>query len=66
MAGSGFALYQSGKLFFQSSFSLGPNKEVFNTEAEAALAGAKAAFRLYTACFATNLWVFLDNLEVAT
>ncbi|KAI9036018.1 uncharacterized protein KD926_002540 [Aspergillus affinis] len=66
MAGSGYALYQSGMLFQQSSFSLGPNKEVFDAEAEAALAGLKAAFKLGTARFATNLWICLDNLEVAT
>ncbi|KAI9034729.1 uncharacterized protein KD926_006534, partial [Aspergillus affinis] len=46
MAGSGYALYQSGMLFQRSSFSLGPNKEVFDAEAEAALAGLKAAFKL--------------------
>ncbi|KAI9042361.1 ribonuclease H family protein [Aspergillus affinis] len=66
MTGGGFALYQSGTLFQQTSFPLGPNKEVFDTEAEAALAGVKAALKLGTARFATNLWVCLDNLEVAT
>jgi hypothetical protein len=66
MAGAGFAIYQSGKQFLQSSIPLGPNKEVFDAEAEAALAGAKAAFQLHTACYATNLWICLDNLEVAT
>ncbi|KAI9040114.1 ribonuclease H family protein [Aspergillus affinis] len=66
MAGNGYALYQSGKLFQQSSFSLGPNKEVFDAEAEAALAGVKAALKLDTARFVTDFWVCLDNLEVAT
>ncbi|KAI9034981.1 ribonuclease H family protein [Aspergillus affinis] len=66
MAGAGFALCQSGKLYQQSSFSLGPNKEVFDAEAEAALAGIKAALKLTTAYLATNLWICLDNLEVAT
>ncbi|KAI9036255.1 ribonuclease H family protein [Aspergillus affinis] len=66
MAGGGYALYQSGRLIQQSSFSLGPNKEVFDADVEAALAGVKAAFKLDTARFATNLWVCLDNLEVAT
>jgi ribonuclease HI len=66
MAGAGFALYQTGRLCHQSSFSLGPNKEVFDAEAEAALAGIKAAIQSYTARFATDLWVCLDNLEVAT
>ncbi|KAI9035498.1 ribonuclease H family protein [Aspergillus affinis] len=66
MAGAGFALYQSGKLYQQSSFSLGPNKEVFDAEAEAALTGIKAALKLTIAYFATDLWICLDNLEVAT
>lgn len=66
MAGAGFALYQTGRLYLQSSFSLGPNKEVFDAEAEAALAGIKAATQSDTARFATDLWVCLDNLEVAT
>ena len=55
MAGAGFALYQSGGLFLQSFLPLGPNKEVFDAEAEAALAGIKAALQLYTARFATDL-----------
>jgi ribonuclease HI len=66
MTGVGFAIYQSGRPFQQTSFSLGPNKEAFDAEAEAALAGFKAALRLDTARLATNLWVCLDNLEVAT
>jgi hypothetical protein len=55
MAGAGFALYQSGIQFLQYSLPLGPNKEVFDTEAEVALAGIKAALKLHTACFITNL-----------
>jgi hypothetical protein len=66
LTGDGFTLYQSGKQFLQSSFPLGLNKEVFDAEAEAALAGVKAALGLYTAQLATNLWVCLDNLEVGT
>ncbi|EED11738.1 hypothetical protein TSTA_109170 [Talaromyces stipitatus ATCC 10500] len=38
--------------------------EVFDTEEEAALAGAQAA--LSTARFATNMWICLGNLEAAT
>ena len=66
MAGAGFALFQAGQQFFQSSFPLGLNKEVFDAEAEAALAGLKTAIQFHTARYATNLWVCLDNLEVAT
>ena len=39
---------------------------MFDAEASAALTGAKAALSLPSAQFATDLWVFLDNLEVAT
>ncbi|EED15772.1 hypothetical protein TSTA_008970 [Talaromyces stipitatus ATCC 10500] len=53
-------------IFLCSSLSFGPGKEVFDAEAEAALAGAQAAIALSTARFATNLWICLDNLEVAT
>jgi ribonuclease HI len=66
IAGAGFALYQTGRLCLQLSFSFGPNKEVFDAEAEAALAGIKAATQSCTARFVTDLWVCLDNLEVAT
>jgi hypothetical protein len=65
MTGTGFVLYQTGKKYLQSSFSLGPNMEVFNAEAEAALPGLKAATRFHTARFATKLWVCFNNLEVA-
>ena len=47
MAGAGFALYRTGRLCVQSSFSLGPNKQVFDAEAEAAVAGFKAATQSY-------------------
>jgi hypothetical protein len=43
MAGAGFVLYQSGKEYLHSSFSLSLNKEIFNAEAEAALASLKVA-----------------------
>ncbi len=39
---------------------------MFDAEASAALTGTKAALSLPSARFATDLWVFLDNLEVAT
>jgi hypothetical protein len=55
MAGTGFALCQSGKQFLQLSLLLSPNKEVFGTKAEAVLAEIKVALELYIAQFATNL-----------
>ncbi|EED18955.1 conserved hypothetical protein [Talaromyces stipitatus ATCC 10500] len=52
--------------FLRSSLSYGHGKEVFDAETEATLAGAQAAIAYPTAQFATNLWICLDNLEVAT
>ena len=64
--GGGYVGYQAGHLIFRGCFSLGPNKEVFDAEVEAALAGAKAASAFPPARFASDLWICLDNLEVAT
>jgi hypothetical protein len=64
--GGGYVGYQAGRQICRGSFSLGPNKEVFDAEAEAALAGVKVASACESARFANDLWVCLDNLEVAT
>ncbi|KAI0994571.1 hypothetical protein K3495_g13609 [Podosphaera aphanis] len=45
---------------------LGKRVELFDAEAMAALVGAKLALDLPTTKFATNLSIFLDNLEVTT
>jgi hypothetical protein len=45
-------------------FSLGHYAKVFNTEASAILKGAKGALIAPSAKLATDMWVFLDNLEV--
>jgi ribonuclease HI/exonuclease III len=65
-AGGGYTVSQAGKQLLRASFPFGTGKEVYDAEAEAALAGAKAALMCHTACSATNLWICLDNLEVAT
>ncbi|EED15556.1 hypothetical protein TSTA_049940 [Talaromyces stipitatus ATCC 10500] len=54
-AGGGYIGLQAYHQFLRSSLSYGHGKEVFNTEAEAALAGAQAAIAYPTAQFATNL-----------
>jgi ribonuclease HI len=58
-------MYQYGLLLNRQVTPLGPNTEVFDAEAIAALNGAKLALLAPSARFATDLWVFLDNLEVA-
>ncbi|KAI0992885.1 hypothetical protein K3495_g15299, partial [Podosphaera aphanis] len=65
-AGAGFVAYQGGVQVLKQSFALGKGNEVFDAEAKGALAGAKAALALPSTKFATNLWICLDNLEVAT
>jgi ribonuclease HI len=63
--GGGSVTYQYGHRIDRKVFSLGRNAEVFNAEASAALKGAKAALLAPSAKLATDMWVFLDNLEVA-
>ncbi|KAI0992986.1 hypothetical protein K3495_g15198 [Podosphaera aphanis] len=64
--GAGCVAYQEGIQILQKSIPLDKRVEVFDAEAMAALAGAKLALDLPTTKFATNLWIFLDNLEVTT
>jgi hypothetical protein len=53
--GGGYVGYQAGRQVLRGCFSLGLNKEVFDAEAEAALASVKAAIAFPTAHFATDL-----------
>lgn len=64
--GGGAVIYQYGYQIDRKAFSLGQQAEVFDAEAIAALRGAEAAFAAPTAKLASDLWIFLDNLEVAT
>ena len=63
--GGGFIAYQYGIQIDRKAFSLGLHAEVFDAEALAALNGARAALASPAAKLATDIWVFLDNLEVA-
>ena len=65
LAGAGSVMYQYGLLLNCQVTPLGPNAEVFDAEAIVALNGAKLALLAPSAQFVTDLWVFLDNLEVA-
>ena len=47
------------------AYSLGCYAKVFDAEASAALIRARAALSLPSSWLAIDLWVFLDNLEVA-
>jgi ribonuclease HI len=63
--GGGSVTYQYGLRIDRKAFSLGRYAEVFDAEATAALEGAKGALVAPSAKLATDMWVFLDNLEVA-
>jgi ribonuclease HI/endonuclease/exonuclease/phosphatase (EEP) superfamily protein YafD len=63
--GGGAVIYQYGLQIGRKAFSLGLQAEVFDAEAVAALRGAEIALAAPTAKLATDMWVFLDNLEVA-
>ena len=64
-AGAGFVVYQRSLEITRRAIPLGPKAEVFDAETIAALAGVEADLALPTAAYATNLWICLDNLEVA-
>lgn len=64
-SGRGYAIHQLGRLIQTNAFPLGKGKEIYDAEAYAALKGIKAARALSTTRFSKNLWLFIDNLEVA-
>jgi Reverse transcriptase (RNA-dependent DNA polymerase)/Endonuclease-reverse transcriptase len=63
--GGGFVGFMAGRQILRGSFSLGRDKEVYDAEAEAALAGLKAVLAGPAFQYVENLWFFLDNVEVA-
>ncbi|APA06564.1 hypothetical protein sscle_02g013340 [Sclerotinia sclerotiorum 1980 UF-70] len=63
--GGGFVITQFDIQVAQYSFSLGTNAEVFDAEAMAAVTGTAKALALPSIKLATDLWIFLDNYEVA-
>ena len=66
LGGAGFIGYQGGVQVLHKSVVLGKGVEVFDAEVNGALEGAKSLLALPTAKFAIDLWICLDNLEVAT
>ncbi|KAI0997798.1 hypothetical protein K3495_g10391 [Podosphaera aphanis] len=63
--GGGVAILQAGRLICQKRIPLSPSLEIFDAEAVAALTALEIAVDLPSARFASNLWVLLDNLDVA-
>lgn len=65
MVGTGFVGYQAGHQIFRKKIQLGPNLEAFDAEPQATLAGTFVAIAPPTIRFASNLWIFLHNVEMA-
>lgn len=63
-AGAGYAISQFG-VTHKESYPLGPSAEIFDAEAIAALLGVRAALLHPLNRLAKDVWVCLDNLEVA-
>ncbi|KAI0995572.1 hypothetical protein K3495_g12609 [Podosphaera aphanis] len=64
-AGAGFAIFQLGRKIWTDAFPLGNGKEIYDAEACAGLEGIRAAIASPSTHFSNNLWIFIDNLEVA-
>ena len=65
LAGAGCLALQGKVRIAQESTPLGPNKEVFDAEVYAALRGLQLASASPGAHLAENIYICLDNLEVA-
>lgn len=63
--GAGFVIFQHGRLVCSGASPLGSSIEVEDAEVRAALQGIKAAIALPTTRFSKDLWVFIDNRNVA-
>lgn len=64
-SGDGFVIFQYGLQARSEAFPLGKFRDSYDAEAHAALQGLRAATTLPTVRFANNLWLFLDNADVA-
>ncbi|KAI1002306.1 hypothetical protein K3495_g5894 [Podosphaera aphanis] len=65
-AGSGFVAFQIGVQVCAGAYPLGKHKEPVDAEAFAVLQGIRAAATLPTARFSKDLWICIDNEEIAS
>ena len=63
--GCGIIIYQAGRVLLRKSIPLNPELTAFDAEVMAATSAIKLAIPLSTARFSNNLWILLDNLDVA-
>ncbi|APA15575.1 hypothetical protein sscle_15g103450 [Sclerotinia sclerotiorum 1980 UF-70] len=64
--GGGFVGYQDNRKICEGSFALDRSKEVYDAEAVAALEGLRVALTSIEARTARDIWIYLDNMRVAT
>jgi ribonuclease HI len=65
IAGGGYIAFQHGNKITEASIAYGDRVEVFDAEARAAVAGIIDTMSCRAAYHATNIWICLDNQEVA-
>lgn len=65
MAGGGYVAFQSGHKIAEASISYGDRAEVFDAEARAAVEGIRQAIISGDTSSALDIWICLDNQEVA-
>ena len=64
-AGGGYVAFQGGRKIAEASIPFGDRVEVFDAEARAAVAGIKDAISRGVPHRASDIWICLDNQEVA-
>lgn len=63
--GAGFVIYQANHLINRSSIPLSPTLSIFDAEIQAASSAIEFALSLSSTRFSNDLWIILDNQEVA-
>lgn len=63
--GDGVVIYQARRIIFQKAIPFSPTMTIFDAEALSALTAVEEALLLPSARFENDVWILLDNQEVA-
>lgn len=63
--GGGVVIYQAGKMLVRKCIPLSPTLSIFDAEVTTAVAAITEALEVSTTRFSSDLWILLDNKEVA-